>query len=832
MRAVDKLRIAKDQRSLKFSFLNLPYFLYLREVTRIRAKISTSPGLLLLWSFFLFICYWFKVYFTSQPVAAVDLPSHISIIEQLRALWFKGNLNFYDATAFTGWPALQFYGSLPFFFTAILSAPLGLITDEPARLACHLLLVFGAASFVFSFYFAAKPLANEILGSDQDSFPKLRNLVLASGCCFFSFWFLNHDSQWFGVGAAAVMNIGLYGQLFGWHSFFLYIGTLLRFQQTNDKHWAFWLALFFGLNFLCHTLTAVYVCFIGALSCLWFSNRLRMCLIHLLGLALIAFWLFPFLTFMGDYTAYDPWKPSGDILKIFFRYPLQLLFSEVEDFFQNVNAAELLVWFLAAVALVSSRVRRTRYLASFFVFILLGILIFSSQFVASSIPLSLHYYRFISYNFLFLCLLLAVIPLVIFDHISQSSRYSAPWTSFSAITLCLILLLGLYINTHYPHYERERIQASTDPQHLENEEEVLKYFAHQEKKGRVYFEYFNNYRRYPFLSAHYMPANLYKKTGFQAIPNLYLQQSAAYRMLVVSATLLGAQSYHVPLLFTDRARLEKETLVKQLRSFGITHLVVGTRKFKQALSRLISEPPQSIGPYTIFELQDPPFSSIDIVENKRLIGYYDAAGNLPFHLVQYYFYAREELTSNFELVRIENPSRVPEQIEEILFNTEEGRKLPRALRNKTIYEIRFRSQKTLRHYQVRYPTNIELDTYNEMERYFDRSVRLISRITAAKPPQQKVASLNSASLQWSEDFQSFKLTGLEAGQVYRINYSYFPYWVPSNGFLLRGSGERMFFFADKETAEMQYAQSRFLSTWLGFAFSFLGVFLLRRIASN
>ena len=114
--------------------------------------------------------------------------------------------------------------------------------------------MFGCATLNLSvYYFVSAMWRNE-------SFTFWAKVALASIVSALTFWFLNHDHQWYGIGAAAPLNIGLFSQVFGWHFFLLHLGALVRFLKEDSGRQFALTSVFFAALFVSHTLTAVYSC--------------------------------------------------------------------------------------------------------------------------------------------------------------------------------------------------------------------------------------------------------------------------------------------------------------------------------------------------------------------------------------------------------------------------------------------------------------------------------------------------------------------------------------------------------------------------------------------
>ena len=779
-----------------------------------------------LWACFVFLVCWFRHYLSDQNIASVDLPGHIAAIERLGMHWWRGNFSFYDPHWMSGWPAFQFYGFFGHLLAAILSYPLRLFSDEPVRFAVHLLFVFGSAALPFSVYYASLPFAKEI--ADR-SFDRIRWL-LAISVCTFTFWFLNHDQQWHGIGAAGISNIGLFGQLFGWHFALLHFGALSRFIRVPSPRNSGWLTLFFFLTLISHLLTAVFSASLVLLSFLWFrERRVGLILSHALSFLLAGFWFLPILLYSGSYTVLDIFRPRGDFLELFLRYPWYALArnfgSWVEGEFQILNPTNIIALVFLVGILVHGAVRRSRLLIVFTVFLMIVLIAISSGFVASSLPVGFHYYRFHAYLFLFLCVVVSVVPIAFLVEVEGSVG-----EKILAIGMAAVLLASFGFTARLPHYEWKQIHAHTGQHYLSDEQAVLDYFREQPQKGRVLFEYFSDYQRFPFLSAHYMVSRLQKETGFESINGLFIQSSLAIRFPIFSAYRLGAKLYRAPILFDRNSDLSDETKVQQLREFGVTHVVLSQTKLLKRLESFAVAAPVQFGPYHIVSLVEQAPSPAQYVR-KEVLGYYDEKGNMPFRFLQFYFHSREQLTSRFELLELERGQKLPPQMTTLLVNGEvEESELLQIFSTDSlpvVENLNFSDSYLTDHYKVQYQHNIELDQYWAVESYLAEDRKLDSRLSQASVFSSK-SDESDLPFRWGNRFQEFALSRLQSDRLVRINYSYFPFWKSSDGEVYRGSGERIFFLPNREQAVLSYSPFSSKSGWIGYLCSLIAMTILVR----
>jgi hypothetical protein len=776
--------------------------------------ITQSLPYLVLAGFGVFIVWWFRVYLTSEAIASVDLPSQITLTKQLKHQLLAGHLSFYDPTTFTGWPAFQFYGFFPSLVAACFALVLSFFSSDPVTLSTHLLLVLGAALLPLSLYFAALPLGRDLV-ADNHHLSVNQTWILALMCSVWSFWFLNHDKQWHGIGAAAPMNIGLFSQIFGWHFFLLHLGILLRYVQTGARLFAVCLSLSYGLLLISHTLTFVFSSFLVLFSWGWFhERRLGLLTAHLIGVGLVAFWFVPFVSFMGEYTSYSIIRPKGDFLELFFRYPLYGLLRSIRTWLDGdfkllnpINSINALLFF---TLFFHRKIVKTGLLWVMVVFLLLALLVFSSGFVATSLPIGLHYYRFLGYCFILATLIICVIPLVF---LRQDVNYAT-------VTITLIAITCFGITISLPHEKRELIQNNSSNTHLAVQNQVLDYFKALPAKGRVYVEFIKDGKKFTPLAKHNIASRLYQHSGFESVVNSHLQETVTYRMIVASVNMLGAKTYNSALLFKKHATLDDRANIELLKSFGITHLVAGHKQFYRRIKQFAITEPVNIGGYRIVQIQQLPSEKIAAVD-KPVIGFLDLKDNLPFHLLEFYFYSRKQLSSHFELIRIDHKSTIPSGLSGLLVNHNEDEiqlDNQRKMTDHRVIEINFSRPYLLNHYKPHYPHNVEIDAYHEVEKYLDNVVKLPGLFTSTfgKLSAIDIANMKTPSLSWSDDKQTMYLDGLEPGKMYRINYSYFPYWRSRDENVLRGSGERMFYMAEHHSATLEYQKQGFASTTLGY----------------
>lgn len=758
----------------------------------------------MLGAFAVFMVVWFRVYLTSNPIAATDLPGHVTAIDGYRDNWnwWRLSASFYDVSCFTGYPAFQFYAFLAHLVAAALAVPLSLFSSSASRLATHLMLVAAMATLPVSMMGAADPLVREIWGDQPDGYAKCK-WIFALVTCLFAFWFINHDYQWYGIGSGAVLNIGLFSQAFAWHFMLLHLGALLVFLREGGNRNQRRVSLWFVLLLLTHTMTAVFSAFIALLTSLWFNEQ-RWALVkaHVMAFALAGFWVVPMVAFMGAHTGLDIITPSGNFLEIFLRYPLYALIRSINSWvhgvFEPLSPVELMVMGLMVLLVVSKQTKRCRMLTAFWAFGAVALVFLTSGFIASSVRVGFHWYRFVAYTFLYLTLLLCPLPFLLLRR-TEAFRRHTRWPALARLVVAAVFAGSFVATACLPHNERAKIRKSATPDYLANENAVLDYFRGLPDKGRVLTEYFNNYDKFPFSSCHVISTRLLHETGFEPINGLFVQASLAYHMPMGSANQLKANSYNGPLLYPAVSDLTDDAKFEQLKDFGITHVIgIAGSEFTNAIKKRALGAPKEIGNYVIMQILPEPTPMATTV-TKRVAVYMDLKGTLPYKFVELYFYARQKLAPSWEVLEIKKGDDLPPNTEAVIINGS-----PSAVRNESTRQLRgipivptvigfeYAQLYVTKHYSVQYQQNHELDDFTDATSFLAKKVGLEDKVSTLAEVLPREAR-EVAQMVWSPDRQSFTLDGLHPGRLYRINYSAFPYWRSGDGRTWRGSEERIFF---------------------------------------
>lgn len=763
---------------------------------------------------FLLLCHRHRLYFTDMPIPSVDLEGHIAIIGRLLDR-LPGSPFFYDTAWFTGWPAFHFYGFASHLGTALLAWCVRPLTPEPARLAVHLVLIFGCALLPATMYWASRPLwaaAARALGADTAS-DGLAALVAAA----LTVWFLSlRGFEPHGLGAAAVMQMGLFGQLAAWHLMLLHAGAMLRLLQTGSRRQEALVALSVCSLILAHPLTAAYSLSLAGMSGLWFrGRRWALAWSHLVGVGLAAFWLAPLVALSPEYTMLDIAPPRTAELARLLTQPWNDLASAVQGWFDGRPAwPDPMPPFLLALCvglLIHLIGERRTLFAAFAAFVILTTLLFSGSWLARSVPVGLHYYRLAAYAVPFALLLLASVPVNLLR-----AAESTPSRVLRALTSAACLSGIAFALTH-PHPALTLVQASDPWTFLRAQEGVLKYFAEREPKGRVLFEYLGDLRISDLPTPHYLSSRLYARTGFESVNGLFIQSSLAYLFPRLSAEALGADMYGGPFLTFPSSELPEPLAIEQLRALGVTHVVLATPTLMRRIRPFCVAPTVSIGPYRIVEIAARPLPAATY-PSKPVVGYLDLRGNLPFKYVDIYFASRQRMGSAFDIVELRVGQPIPPEVGIVVVNgsasavsaalermAERGRASGLATRDPRVVRLEYEPGRVLAPAEEggAFPGDFEVRWYRAAARY------LAGALPPAALAGAGVLPMPAAPLprfRWGEDRQRFTLTEAVPGRLVRVNYSYFPFWQAADAYLYRGTAERMMVLPRGTAVRAAYAR--------------------------
>ncbi|NIV43222.1 MAG: hypothetical protein GWN11_12625 [Candidatus Dadabacteria bacterium] len=804
---------------------------------------NLNPSILALLVFSIFIFIRYKHFITTEPIDSIDLHAHIDLIKKLKIHLFNGNLIFYDNTAFTGWPVLVFYSFLPYVLTALISIPMDLFTNSSVTLSAHLLIVTGLSLLNFIIFYAALPFINDIFeGFKNPSYSEHKkeiNIALALFINLFTFWFIKHNTN---LGAAGIIHIGYYNQLFGWFALFLYIGLLYRYISKENNNLYYSSAISVTVLLLTHNLTVFYALCIGGLTILWFSGkRFGLLGIHFFGVLLASFWLFPLMYYIGDYTVFNPilGERGPGLIKVFFEYPLYSeiisLLSIIKGNFIPLDYTNTFILILVAAAIINKDIRKSRLISSLIIFTILIAFLLINDYAIASLPLSIHYYRLIGFTIIIYVLILSVVCVSFYkkDLIIGSKSYLSAYRICMIVVLLICFVSALRLPNEYLSKSTVVTKAKFSNQH-----DVLEYLKTVDKDSRVYFENFADDNRYPpDFSDRYLPSVFNQKTGIESVSYTFIEQSVPYRLINYSTAALGANTYSTSKLNTERNALDSDTLISQLRSFGITHIVAGSDKFTKNLQNHSVRPPVSKNNYQVIKIQNSPNNKIEI-PSKTLVGFVDIKGSIKFSLLDYYFYISENLTKKYELLNIENIHNIPEKIDTVIVNH-----LPdninkfveiNELKEKKIIFLNFEPTVfNINHYNIKYPHNIEKAYFLNLNYYLNKVVRLPKRLQGINHKETETpVDIKTAKVSWNSDDQKLTITGLVAGMIYRINYTYFPYFHTGGGKLYRGSKDRMYLIPGNDKVAIEFNIYYSWPFWIGVLFTMVALVVLVSVKLN
>lgn len=726
-----------------------------------------------------FFIYWYRYLLTPNPLPSVDLPGHISLME----FYLQHHLNplgFYDPRYFGGYPALTFYGPLSTVLTALAASAFGLTVQHSA----NYLMVVGFALMPFVVAYAAYPFYREQQKGDRSN--KAAEVAFALWCGFISFWFLNHDSQWHGIGAAAVTNVGLYSQLFAWFPLLAIVGVVSRFAESRSRWLACALAVLMTMLFYTHALTFVF----AAGYAVFFGIIFRSTWIFaapFFSIILSLPYSYYFISQVGEYAPFDIYDPRGDILSIIFRYPPIALWEGVKTALLNgwatwFSAFEILLYPLIATVILSNSVKDSKLLRAHLFFIFVSALVTGSQFVSSGLGLSLHYYRFIS---LILLVFLPTVIGVIFAAIPKDGRGKVVGTYLMVFFagVCFITQIKL------PHYELERIKITAQSDYLDQANDVVARLSKLPPGARVMSEYFSDYGKFPFLSAHYIESEIVKG-GIENAGGLFVQSAPTNKLISAYLEGLGGRAYHVSEQIVPANYQTPKRLLSELVQRGVTHILGFSEKLRSQLNSLGAIELFSVGPYFLFEVGT--VRKISQV-SRPLLGYFDEKGDLPFRLVDQYFAEDPDRLGGFELVELASASDV-ERVQHVLLNSESN-DVGQSQKPTTV--INYRVMAPIRHYKPGRKSDRELVDYQRVKDFLKN---IIVKAPEAAPEEQ--IDNDASSLTISEDGQQIQLKNLIPGQAYRLVYSYMPFW--SGAEIFRGGFNQMVVLAHKESEVLTY----------------------------
>ena len=199
--------------------------------------------------------------------------------------------------------------------------------------------------------------------------------------------------------------------------------------------------------------------------------------------------------------------------------------------------------------------------------------------------------------------------------------------------------------------------------------------------------------------------------------------------------------------------------------------------------------------------------------------------------MQYYFYSREELFNNYELINVSDFKSVPTGVNIAIINGQYEKKESGLVGSKKIISFNYNRVYTLDHYKPHYPHNIELDAFKEFSNYIEKFVKLDKKLRVVNKFDSN-KDYATPGIQFSEYFQKFTLNDLAVGGIYKLNYAHLPFWKSEGARIFRGSGEKIYLEATSKTAVLKF--SRWISwlTWLGLLTSVVSLVGMKKYFSN
>lgn len=726
-----------------------------------------------------FVVYWLRIYLTSEALPAVDLPGHVTLFEYLKEHALSP-FGFYDPRFFGGYPALTFYGPLPAAVTVGAAAMFGI----SCQLAANCFMVGLLALLPFAILFAAAPFHAE---ADNDKNYWLLGLWVAA----VSFWFINHDNQWYGIGAAAITNIGLYSQLFAWFPLLFIIGLVAReLRQESFKNTLNFtvlnISIALGLLFYTHTVTfafaAGYLCFMGLTQ-----RRFWYLITPLCGLIIAFPYSFYFLSNVSEYAPFDIYSPKGDFLEITFRYPLIGLWDAIKTFVNSgiaprISLLEVLLYPLAVYLLLNAKSNRGHAFKAQLSFLFVSVLLCGSDFFAKSLGLSLHYYRFVALNFISILPLVVSGVFMVFSGLSRAKKTGA-------IISGILAIVALASQIALPHYEMRRIEVTANSPYLLAENEIVKKILELPAGSRVITEYFSDYTKFPFLSAHYIGTQIVRSGKIENAGGLFVQSAPTYKYAAAYLEGLHGDTYHVSQQIVPAKYQSPAELLGGLKKMGVTHVLGFKEELAEALKSLGAVEIFKQGRYFLFQLAEP----VKVSQvTAPVIGYLDLKGTLPFRYLEQYLAEDPSRLSGCELVALTKLTDSA-KVDFTLINSSDSH-----VKVEGVFKvIDFTPIAPLSHYSGSGDADRELVQFKRAKEY-------LNKVALQKPSIQPITEVSAPIFKLSEDGQEMRLSYLVPGARYRIAYSYFPFWKGPG--LVRASYNQMVVFAGAEDVILRYGR--------------------------
>ncbi len=755
---------------------------------------------------------WFGRYLSYSAVVSVDLPGHVALIQRLGEQVLHGRLFFYDPWWFAGWSVYQFYGFFAHLFTVLLLPLTGILSREPALLAVHLVLLVGCALLPLSVYRAARALqSGEELGGEAYPIATMTALL----ACVFTFWFLNQPLDFFGIGAGSLWYGGLYTQIFAWHLSALIWAGVFLITKTPLLKTVVITAILYAVLICTNIFAAVFSGFILFATFMRFSRvRKQIFLLVLLSLALSCFWWLPMVMTASSYTISHSEPPQGDFLGLLIRQPLAQFFTQIKKLFSGVfvpvEVAPLLAAMIVFMSFASARFWRLERSTANLLIALLALIIFSSHYVADSLPLGLHYYRFNAFILFYLVVLISSNGVHLY-HVAEDLICRTRTSRIFRSTITLFCIVSLAMTCAIGILRERAVAKSAERSSFKSQHQVLAAIKAEPGASRVAFEYFRDRSIFSFISPHYLESELESTTGRETMQGLFIQSSLSTQFAAQSLKSLGFDAYRVPPLWGDEAILPKDLALEQLKDFSVGVVIATNQSAAQQLSEQPGTSLRQIAPYQMVALAKSSSPSIEPI-SKRIIAYRDRRANLPFKYLESVFYNSAELyraTHLIEMVSEEQPlppgaialvhgAKYSE--DEIAFE------LPAAVLNLSTFT-----------------SDHERQVYQSLNGVIKGEI--LNKILNAGQKSPLMDS-SPALKPFNSKTQEFNLTNLVAGTSYTISYSYSPYFSPLGGAVFRGIREAMVIVPDGPEMVLRFNRYVDLSCICSACISLLALFAL------
>ena len=745
--------------------------------------------------------------FSSQPFHSWDLHGHVALTRRLAAMLLRGHLLFFDPWWFSGWPAFTFYPPLGHLLAALLSYPLSLLSTDPARLSCHLLLGLGIAGMPLSMF----AMARVIFFADRTPSPTAgAHTLLGISSSLLALWFLLHSEYYYGLGSAAGTHLGLFSQVLGWHGLLFFSATLLRCLDAEESGGQPPLArmcLASTLLLLVHTLTFVFAGTFAFFLLLVRRAPVRQWLAMLSGIGVSAFWLLPAVLFSRELAPLDQLPAQGDFLSLLFRYSPQGALRNIA-LGQGGPAVMTLFFFGLFAAILHPRVRERTFLLSALFCCVLAESILVSDFFAANFPLGLHLYRFLGLSLLLFVGSLAVIPAALPRHARGA-----------VVASCILLACGAL------HSASRTVPTDIPANGLgfDDEQAVLEAFGPPPgtvdvPKNRVLFELLaaDAYPNYP--SPHFLPSELEHLSGRETLNGLFIQSSLTQAFILNTAVQLKLNFYGSPELTSSDEHFTPEDFLAQLHDFGVTTVVSTKPPEKSPIAPLVgADRVKRFGKLFVYDIgkaEEPVRST-----GKHVVVYVDRENTLPFKIVEYVFYSHKALWENSELIHLSPGEEIPPEADLIVINDGDEDDFAATLAGfaqtaKTplpaAKRIRFPELEPKAGMSARERLEHHI---NSARRYLIGQLDLPGQVSALPTAGTAPAADPTVTFDWKS--QRIELANLRPGKLVRLNYSFSPFWISPDASVLRGMGERIWVLPKKDHVVLSYHPGRSLPALLG-----------------